>query len=188
VTNRPTDNPPRTETPQNRSPSEPSLSAPPASPVVASPSASAAGRADDHHLLTQDSFRAILSSHERAGRWEAADEIEVRAVGGEVTLDFTHADLPPSGVVEIDVWAIGGHVRIIVPDGAEIELEGTPILGSIEQKVRRKGLGAGLRDGLRELVTGEQDRDLPTPPASAEPPLFRIDAHAVCGVVEVSGR
>ncbi len=39
-------------------------------------------------------------------------------------------------MIGIDAWAICGEVKIIVPDGAEIELEGEPILGSIEQQVR----------------------------------------------------
>ena len=138
----------------------------------------------DEELVAQDSFRAILSSHQRAGRWEAADVIDARAILGEVVLDFTRAVLPPSGVVDIDARAIGGEVRIVVPDGAEVEIEGTPILGSIEQLVRRKGAG----ERIREWVTGEREEDLPAPPAPPEPPLFRIEARAICGSVKVTGR
>jgi hypothetical protein len=138
----------------------------------------------DDPVLTEETFRAILSSHERAGRWEAADEIHVRAIFGEVTLDFTRADLPPSGEIEIDAWAIGGEVHIIVPDGAEVELDGTPIVGSIEQQLRKKR----ARDRVRELVTGQREEDLPPPPAAPQPPFFRIDAHAIAGAVKVTGR
>ena len=138
----------------------------------------------DDHLLTQESFRAFCSSNHRAGRWEPADEIEVRAICGEVTLDFTRAALPPSGMIEIDAMAIGGEIEIIVPDGAEIELDGTPFLGSIEQQVRKRGAG----EKIREWVTGERDEDLPAPSQSPEPAYFRIDARAIMGRVKVTGR
>jgi len=138
----------------------------------------------DDHLLTEESIRAILSSHHRAGRWEAADDIQARAIFGEVTLDFTRADLPPSGVIEIEAWAIGGEILIILPDGAELELEGTPFLGSIEQHTRKKG----ARDRIRELISGERDEDIPGPAAPAEPPFFRIDGHAIMGTIKVMGR
>lgn len=134
--------------------------------------------------LTRDSFRAIFSSHQRAGRWEPADEIQARAICGEVVLDFTRAVLPESGEIEIEAWAICGEVRIVVPDGADVELLGTPILGSIEQQVRRKG----TRERIREWVTGERDEDLPVPPQPPEPPYFRIDCHAILGAVKVTGR
>ncbi len=137
-----------------------------------SPAASPALQTRDDHPLTQESFQAILSSHQRAGRWEPAEEIEVRAVCGDVTLDFTRAELPPSGMIGIDAWAIAGHIRIIVPDGAEIELEGEPFLGSIEQQVRKKGVG----ERLRERAPGERDD---------EPPYFRINGRAILGAIKI---
>lgn len=169
-----TDDPPRTRPPTATRP----VSRPRVSPAIRS-----ALQPTTDPLLTQESFQAICSSHERAGRWEAADEIQVRAIAGDVTLDFTRADLPPSGMVEIDAWAIAGHIRIIVPDGAEIELNGTPVLGSIEQKLR----GPGSGEHSRQLVAGLGDRDLAASPPRSEPPYFRIDAHAIVGVIEVTG-
>ncbi len=169
-----TDDPPRTK---------PEIAAAPASPMAVSPAASPAPQPRDDHPLTQESFRAILSSHQRAGRWEPADEIEVRAIFGAVILDFTRAELPPSGMIEIDARAICGEVKIIVPDGAEIELDGTPVLGSIEQKLRKRG----AREAIREWVTHERDGDLPVSPRP-EPPYFRIDCHAILGSIEVKGR
>jgi hypothetical protein len=160
-------------------------------PQAAAPgSRSDFARAPDHELETTDDyllteeFRAILSTHQRAGRWEPADEILAQAILGEVKLDFTRADLPPSGVVEIEAWAILGEVSIIVPDGADVELDGTPILGSIEQQVRKKGAG----EQVREWVTGEREEDLPAPRAPEEPPYFRINGHAILGSIKVTGR
>ncbi len=170
-----TDDPPRTK---------PQIAAVPASRLAASPEASPSLQTTDDHLLTQESFRAICSSNQRAVRWEPADEIQVLAICGEVTLDFTRAELPPSGVIEIDAQAICGEVKIIVPDGAEIELDGTPFCGSIEQQVSKKG----MRERIREWVTGERDEDLPAPPPPPEPPYFRIDGRAIFGSVKVMGR
>ena len=167
-----TDDAPRTK---------PQIAAVPASRLAASPADSPALETTDDHLLTQESFRAILSSNQRAGRWEPADEIHVLAICGEVTLDFRRAELPPSGMIEIDARSICGEVKIIVPDGAEIELEGTPFVGSIEQQVLKKGVG----ESIREWVTGERDEDLPAPPPPPEPPYFRIDGHAIFGAIKV---
>lgn len=170
-----TDDPPRTE---------PQIPVVPSARSAALPAAAPASEAADDYPLTHESFRAICSSHQRAGRWEPADEIHVRAICGEVTLDFTRADLPPSGAIEIHALAICGEVKIIVPDGAEIELEGEPVLGSIEQQVLRKR----AREWIREWVTGENDDDLVALPASDEPPFFRIDGRAILGSVKVMGR
>jgi hypothetical protein len=148
------------------------------------PVASPAVQTPGDHLLTQDSFQAVLSAHQRAGRWEAADEIEVRAIFGAVTLDFTRAELPPSGMIEIDVLAFCGAVEIIVPDGAEVELDGTPVLGSIEQKLRK----LGARESIPARVTGEHDENLPASAPPPEPPYFRIDCRAILGSIEVMGR
>ena len=154
------------------------------SEVVASPEATPAPESADDDQPTVDSFRAIFSANQRAGRWEAADEIHLLAIAGEVTLDFTRADLPPSGVVEIHALAIAGEVHIIVPEGAEIELEGEPFLGSIEQHVFKKKTS----ERIREWVTGEREEDLPPPPPTQEPPFFRVLGRAIMGTVKVTGR
>jgi hypothetical protein len=173
--------PSRTDDPAR---TRPEIEVVPDSPRAAAPTTRPALEVTDVELITEESFRAVLSSHQRAGRWEPAEEIHVLAVAGEVTLDFTRALLPPSGVIEIDAQAIAGAITIIVPDGAEIELDGTPFLGSIEQTVRKKGAA----ERIREWVTGERNEDLPSPALPAEPPLFRVDGRAICGTITVMGR
>ena len=125
-----------------------------------------------------------MSSNQRAGRWEPPEEIEVQAILGEVTLDFTQAELPPSGLIEIEALAVCGAVNIIVPDGAEVELEGTPFAGSIEQTAPKKGLG----ERVRELVTGKSDEAVPAPNPRSRRPYFSIEARAIGGSVTVTGR
>ncbi len=84
-------------------------------------------------------------------------------------------------MIEIEVLAFCGAVEIIVPDGAEVELDGTPVLGSIEQKLRK----GGAREVIPERVTEQRDEDLPAP---SERPYFRIDCRAILGTIEVMGR
>jgi hypothetical protein len=170
-----TDDPPRTR---------PEIVAVPDSRLEAPPAAGPELETRDDDLLTQESFRAVLSSRQQGGRWEPADEIQVLSICGEVTLDFTHADLPPSGEIDIEARAICGEIKIIVPDGAEVELEARPFVGSIEQQARKKG----WREGIREWVTGEREEDLPAPPRTAAPPYFRIDGRAIFGAIKVVGR
>lgn len=163
---------------------KPKIEPAPGEPLAASPAASPALQTTDDEVLTEESFRAILSSQQRAGLWEPADKIEVRTYFGQVVLDFTRAVLPPSGVIEINALAFCGEVRIIVPDGAEIEIEAKPVLGSIEQHERKTGVG----ERIRQWITGERDEDLPAPPPPAEPHYFHIDGRAIMGAIKVMGR
>ena len=148
----------------------------PAAGASTPPAVRTSAAAAEDARLTQESFRSVLSSHQRAGRWEPADEIEVSAM-----LDFTRAVLPPGGMVEIEARAVLGEVEIVVPDGAEVELDGTPILGSIEQHLRKPGVG----EQVREWITGERDRAVAT---SDEPPYFHIRGRAILGSIRVRGR
>ncbi len=170
-----TDDPPQTQ---------PQIADVPASQMSASHEASPSLQITDDDLPSQESFRAICSSNQRGGGWEPAEEIQVRAICGEVVLDFTRAELPPSGMIEIDAWAICGEVKIIVPDGAEIELDGTPFCGSIEHQVVRE---KELSDRTRERASGNHDEDLSAPAPAPEPPYFRIDARAIFGAIKVTG-
>jgi len=116
---------------------------------------------------------SVFSAIERAGRWTPADEMFIRAIFGSVKLDFTMADLPPSGVIDLEVRAIFGSVELFVPDGAEVILDGTPIFGSVEQKLPSGSRGAAdTRTGL----------------ADPEPVSFHIVGQAIFGSIEVIGR
>jgi hypothetical protein len=135
-----------------------------------------AGTDDDYF---SERISSVFSSHARAGNWEAPDHVDAFSVFGDVKLDFSRASLPPTGIVEITASAIFGSVHIVIPDGAEVEVEGTPIFGSIEHKVR--GKGAGTR--LRELITGEDSNvELDD---DGDPPLFRVIGSAVFGSIEI---
>ena len=130
-----------------------------------------------------DSILSVLSSRGLGGRWESPDHLEATSILGHIELDFTHALLPPSGIVEIQAQSIFGSIEILVPDGAEVEIDCWPFCGSIEHKMR-EGKGAGER--IREVVTDE-DPDLEREEED-EPPFFRITGSAIFGSVTVKSR
>jgi hypothetical protein len=132
--------------------------------------------------LTHDSILAVFSARGLGGRWEAPDQLVATSIFGDIKLDFTRASLPPSGIVEIQAQAIFGALEILVPDGSELEIEGSPIFGSIDHKIRGKGAG----ERLRELVTNE-DSNLKRGEGE-EPPFFRVTGMAIFGSITVKSR
>jgi hypothetical protein len=70
----------------------------------------------------------IFAAAERRGRWVVPATLTCAAVFGEVILDLSEALLQERHVV-ISVYAVCGRVRLIVPAGVEVVLNGTPILG-----------------------------------------------------------
>jgi hypothetical protein len=120
----------------------------------------------------------VLSNQGRGGVWEPADQIRAVAVWGHVELDFRQASLPPGGIVDIDCSAIMGAIEIHVPSGAQVEIDGMPLLGSFEHKSR----GRGVAERVREWVRGG-DREHDEDPDA--PPLFRVHGLALMGSVAV---
>jgi hypothetical protein len=71
---------------------------------------------------------ALFTTSDRRGRWVVPGAITCYAAFGEVVLDFREAILQDHHVV-ITVYALFGKVRIIVPPGVEVVMNGTDILG-----------------------------------------------------------
>lgn len=105
---------------------------------------------------------AVMSGAKRKGRWRAARETTALAVMGgcEVDLREATADAPQITITSI---AIMGSVEVIVPEGADVELEGIAIMGAKDCKVK---------DG----------------PRPANLPRVRVRAFALMGSVEVKSR
>lgn len=72
---------------------------------------------------------AVLGSYVREGRFTVSRRTQVLSLLGEVKLDLRGA-LFTDDVIEIDVWAVMGNTKVIVPEGVEVELEGFTLLGS----------------------------------------------------------
>jgi hypothetical protein len=71
---------------------------------------------------------ALFTTAERSGRWVVPATMTCVAAFGEVVLDLREALLQDRHVV-LSVYALFGRVRIIVPSGVEVVMNGTEILG-----------------------------------------------------------
>jgi hypothetical protein len=70
----------------------------------------------------------ILRKESRSGRWVVPAEFMVNAMGADVTLDFREAILTDRHTL-IRAHAFGGSVRLFVPDGVTVTVDGTMIFG-----------------------------------------------------------
>jgi hypothetical protein len=109
-------------------------------------------------------INVFLSDTKRIGGWLAARRQEVHAVLGDVTLDYTEAQIPFDEVY-LDVRCILADVKIRVPQNAIVHLEGNPVLGSVSEQ--EAGFG-----GVVE-------------PTTAPPTTFHIRANAILGDIKI---
>jgi hypothetical protein len=71
---------------------------------------------------------ALFSTAERSGRWVVPATLTCVAAFGEVVLDLREALLQDRHVV-LSVYALFGRVRLVVPSGVDVVMNGTEILG-----------------------------------------------------------
>jgi len=71
---------------------------------------------------------ALFNAADRRGRWVVPGTMTCVAAFGEVVLDMREAILQDRHVV-LTVYALFGRVRLIVPSGVEVIMNGTDILG-----------------------------------------------------------
>jgi hypothetical protein len=109
-------------------------------------------------------INAFLSEAKRTGGWLAPQRQEVNAVLGDVTLDYTEAQVPYDEVY-IDVKSILADVKIRVPRNAIVHLDSNPILGSVSEQESSLG--------------GTMDE-----PVSA-PKVFHIRGTAILGEIKI---
>jgi hypothetical protein len=106
---------------------------------------------------------SVFGSTRRSGRWAVPRRLTVKAVFGNVELDFRNAVLP-AGPVELDVSAVFGNIEITVPPHLAVESNGSAILGNFDHVDRA--------------------------PAQLAPdaPILRISGTSVFGNVEITMR
>jgi Cell wall-active antibiotics response 4TMS YvqF/Domain of unknown function (DUF1707) len=80
-------------------------------------------RLDGRRLVT-----GIFGREQRDGRWVVPDRLAVSLVFGEVVLDLREAVLQ-SNRVQIIATALGGTLRLIVPQDVAVQVTGTTLLG-----------------------------------------------------------
>jgi hypothetical protein len=106
-------------------------------------------------------FVAVMGDTKRNGKWRIDQEIGAVAVMGDVTLDLREAEVR-GNVVDIVATCVMGDVKIIVPDGVDVELSGFAIMGDKKVKV------------------------IEAPPGQ-NAPIVRVKAYVVMGDVKVIG-
>lgn len=89
-----------------------------------------------------DTMAAILGGTERKGVWRPARRSNIIAVMGGVDLDFSEAELPPGETV-VSIFAVMGGCDIYVPEELNVEVQGIPILGGIENHAKGGSGGTG---------------------------------------------
>ncbi len=109
----------------------------------------------------RDWIVAVMGDTNRKGKWRIDQEIGAVCVMGDVTIDLREAEVR-TPEVDIVVTCVMGDVKIIVPDGVDVELSGFTIMG--DKKVR-----------VVEAPTGHNA------------PVVRVRAHVVAGDVKVIG-
>ncbi len=112
-------------------------------------------RVDDGRTVT-----GIFGTQVRDGRWVVPPVLTCSAVCGEVQVDFRQALLQERHVV-LNAYALGGRVRLIVPAGVEVVMDGTVLFG------RRRGATTA------------------TVPADSDVPVIEVRALVVGGEVLV---
>jgi hypothetical protein len=93
---------------------------------------------------------AFMAERHRVEQWAFPEQLDVRAIMSNVTVDLTAARLP--AVVEIDVLAVMASVTIIVPADVVVEMDVLPVAASATDRTARD---ARAPVGLRHLrITG----------------------------------
>jgi hypothetical protein len=119
------------------------LARPPAPAAPAAPPAPAPVR-----------LTAILGNESRKGHWRVPSHLVVRSVLGDCHIDLEDAVLT-SPVTTIEASTTLGAVTILVPDGVDVRLSGTAVLGAKESKVRAAPLpGAPVIEVHARAVLG----------------------------------
>ncbi|MFJ2029854.1 DUF1707 domain-containing protein [Streptosporangium sp. NPDC087985] len=106
-------------------------------------------------------FVAVMGDSKRRGKWRIDQGLGAVAVMGDVVLDLREAEVR-TGVVDIVATAVMGDVKIIVPDGVDVDLEGIAIMGDKRVQVLEAPPGMNV-------------------------PLIRVKAYVLMGDVKVIG-
>ena len=127
------------------------------------------GRADRAHRIS-----ALFGEADRTGAlWDLGPETLVNATCGEVRLDVRMARLS-EGENILRLNALFGEIKVIVPEGLRIYIEGSARFGEVKAPGHSIG-GITMRD---EFTLGEADT------AS----YLRIEANATFGEIKVIAR
>lgn len=75
----------------------------------------------------------LMSDTKRNDHWRIDGETRALTVMGSCTLDLRHANVQGDEIV-VDAYVVMGSVKIVVPEGTEVELGGLTIMGNQQCK------------------------------------------------------
>lgn len=78
-------------------------------------------------------YLALMSEVRRQGMWSVPSRIRAAAWMGAIRLDLRESEIPAEGV-DIEATAMMGEVRIILPPGLRVEVDGTAIMGEFSDR------------------------------------------------------
>lgn len=85
---------------------------------------------------TYSAIRTILGKSVRRERWHLTDEVDVLTALGRSVFDLRGVETTGRPVVEIAATCLLGSIRLIVPPGTMVVLDGTSFLASASSIVR----------------------------------------------------
>ncbi|GII80576.1 hypothetical protein Sru01_55580 [Sphaerisporangium rufum] len=77
---------------------------------------------------------AVMGDTKRHGKWRIDGEIGAVAVMGDVTIDLREAEVR-SNEIDIVATVVMGDIKIIVPDGVDVDLTGVVVMGDKSTRV-----------------------------------------------------
>lgn len=89
----------------------------------------------------EERIRGIMSEVHRDGAWRLPQRLKVTAVMSNVRLDLRRAMIPPGCLIEVS--AIMAAVSVIVPPGLPVQLDVSPVMGSVRNDSTRIPAAAG---------------------------------------------
>ena len=98
-------------------------------------------------------IQAVFSSVARRAPAVMPQRQEIRAVFGNVELDYTATEFP-EGVTEISVMSAFGNIELTLPWDADVENAGSAVLGNFDVHVRTKHADLQLPGRPRIRITG----------------------------------
>jgi len=103
-------------------------------PAVQAPTPASTALVHAGEVPEQRSLVTVFGSVKRDRAWTVPRRLKVVSIFGGTDLDFRKARLGP-GTTEVRVVSVMSGVRLLVPAGLPVEVEGVGILGAFDERV-----------------------------------------------------
>lgn len=83
----------------------------------------------DSRLRGEESVSCIMGNRVLSGDWLSGDKVGVFTLMGSTKIDLMDTALPP-GRLRIDAFCLMGDIKVVVPRGLPVKMNGLPIMGN----------------------------------------------------------